>query len=478
MWVDFDYLGPEDGSETQPFNLFTEGVSGVDAGGTINLKPATSSEALTVSKAMTITAVGGTARIGDASAIRDVTINEFVPTNLSGLQDEDATEQDWIELFNAGSSSVSLNGWGLSNDNTNLFKWTFPNVSIPAGGYLVVFASGKNRTPTDGSNLHTNYTLAASAADMVLTTPGPNSISPTNISVFPPVSNDNASAFFPVGSGGAFQETNNPTPGAANEESGATVILDPGHGATVAGDPATTGQSSIGTTSPSVFINEYRGTWLVAQQVKTKIIELDPSIEVIITKPSETGNISNLARARQLGDNDASLLVSLHFDGNEAPGTPRRTFAIVLPEMSQEVSGGVLFKTNNRNQADEVVFGQKLVDAVVASFTIPGAPNSQNGGVRITGTDANKGVLFETTPDWVSNVGPNGEMWEERLYHANPSTPTSARGLAVILEIDNYQNLDVDLYLHDMITGDLITDRYKTKISEPIAQVIVDELNN
>ena len=471
MWVGFDYLGPEDGSQTQPFNLFAEGVSGVDAGGTINLKPATSSETLTVSKAMTLTAVGGTARIGDGTAIRDVTINEFVPTNLSGLQDEDATEQDWIELFNAGSASVVLNGWGLSNDSANLFKWTFPNVSIPAGGYLVVFASGKNRTPTDGSNLHTNYTLAASAEDMVLTTPAPDSISPTNLTNYAAVSNDNASAFFPVGSGGAFQETNNPTPGAANEESGATVILDPGHGASVAGDSATTGQSGVGTTGASTHTPEYLGTWLVAQQVKTKIIALDPSIDVIITKSTQSGNISNLARARQLGDNGAPLFVSLHFDGNTAGGTPRRSFAIVLPELFQETIGGVLFKTNNRNQADEIVFGQKLVDAVVAAFLIDGM-GPQNGGVRTTGTDANKGVLFETTSGWSSNP-----PWEERLYHTNPSTPTSARGMAVIIEIDNYKNLNVDLWLNDLVDSEPITTRYQP-ISNAIAQVIVDEVNN
>lgn len=75
VWVDFDYLGPEDGSETQPFNLLAEGVAAVLAGGSINLKAASSEETITVSKAMTITAVGGTVRVGDALAVRDVTIN-------------------------------------------------------------------------------------------------------------------------------------------------------------------------------------------------------------------------------------------------------------------------------------------------------------------------------------------------------------------------------------------------------------------
>ena len=68
-------------------------------------------------------------------------------------------------------------------------------------------------------------------------------------------------------------------------------------------------------------------------------------------------------------------------------------------------------------------------------------------------------------------------MWEERLYHTNPSTSTSARGMAVIIEIDNYKNPDVDLRLNDDVTSQPIPSRYRP-ISDAIAQVIVDEVNN
>lgn len=44
--------------------------------------------------------------------------------------------EEYIELFNKGSSAVNLNGWRFSKG----VQFTFTNVSIPAGGYLVVAA--------------------------------------------------------------------------------------------------------------------------------------------------------------------------------------------------------------------------------------------------------------------------------------------------------------------------------------------------
>lgn len=45
-------------------------------------------------------------------------------------------EPEWIELYNRGSKSVSLNLWGISDPGSNAFFIDFTN--IPAGGYLIV----------------------------------------------------------------------------------------------------------------------------------------------------------------------------------------------------------------------------------------------------------------------------------------------------------------------------------------------------
>ncbi len=61
-----------------------------------------------------------------------IVINEimFHPSNH-------ATNQEWIELRNNDTAAVNLTGWRF----TKGVAFTFPNVTIPAGGYLVVAAS-------------------------------------------------------------------------------------------------------------------------------------------------------------------------------------------------------------------------------------------------------------------------------------------------------------------------------------------------
>src|SRR5687768_17204313 len=99
-----------------------------------------------------------------------VVINEFVADNNSSLLDENNDRPDWIELRNTDATSVNLNGYYLTDDSANLTKWRFPSVSISAGGYLVVFASTKNRAVA-GQQLHTNFALEASGEYLALVKP-------------------------------------------------------------------------------------------------------------------------------------------------------------------------------------------------------------------------------------------------------------------------------------------------------------------
>lgn len=75
-----------------------------------------------------------------------VVINEVMSSNEDTIADEDGDFQDWIELYNDGAAAVDLSGWGLSDNPSKPFKWSFPAGSIiGAGEYLVVWASGKDR---------------------------------------------------------------------------------------------------------------------------------------------------------------------------------------------------------------------------------------------------------------------------------------------------------------------------------------------
>ncbi len=97
-------------------------------------------------------------------------ISEFMAVNDTGLDDEDRDEEDWIEIHNAGTDKVSLEGWYLTDSSVNLTRWPFPAVSLAADAYLVVFASGKDRRDPAGE-LHTNFKLSGSGEYLGLVRP-------------------------------------------------------------------------------------------------------------------------------------------------------------------------------------------------------------------------------------------------------------------------------------------------------------------
>lgn len=87
-----------------------------------------------------------------------VVISEILASNRSTLRDEDGDYSDWIELCNTTDHAVSLKGWHLTDQADLPTLWTFPDVSIPAHGQLLLFASKKNRTDPNNT-LHTNFSL-------------------------------------------------------------------------------------------------------------------------------------------------------------------------------------------------------------------------------------------------------------------------------------------------------------------------------
>lgn len=88
-------------------------------------------------------------------------ISEFMSLNTRSLIDEDGDSSDWIEIENPDDTAVSLEGWHLTDDPAKPTKWTLPAVTLPPNGYLVIFASNKDRNdPT--AILHTNFTLQPS----------------------------------------------------------------------------------------------------------------------------------------------------------------------------------------------------------------------------------------------------------------------------------------------------------------------------
>jgi len=113
------------------------------------------------------TAAGGEAPAADGE---QVYVSEFMAINRSVLADADGEYSDWIELHNAGAEAVDLSGWALTDDDDELDRWVFPGVTIPADGYLVVFASGDGLT-RPGGELHANFKLDGDGEYLALVRP-------------------------------------------------------------------------------------------------------------------------------------------------------------------------------------------------------------------------------------------------------------------------------------------------------------------
>ncbi|MCO5248182.1 MAG: CotH kinase family protein [Chitinophagales bacterium] len=79
-------------------------------------------------------------------------------SNSTTFQDIDGDFSDWIELYNTGDEEINLENYYLSDSKKNIFKWQFPSVYIPAKGYVIVFASSKDRYTQNGE-IHTNFKI-------------------------------------------------------------------------------------------------------------------------------------------------------------------------------------------------------------------------------------------------------------------------------------------------------------------------------
>lgn len=106
---------------------------------------------------------GGSWNVTVNPALQDPTlrVNELLAANAAGLRDEDGEEQPWIELHNFGATAVNLAHLSLSDDTDDPGAWILPNLTLGAGQYLVIFASGKDRsTLVAGQRMHTSFRLS------------------------------------------------------------------------------------------------------------------------------------------------------------------------------------------------------------------------------------------------------------------------------------------------------------------------------
>ena len=142
----------------------------------------------------------------DADKIK---ISELMVKNDATLLDSDGEFYDWFELVNTSDSPVSLAGWRVS-DGEDKSGWSFPDVTIDAGGYLLVFASSKESA---GTELHASFSLSEDETLYLYAPENYLADSAPNVSTM----SDHSSV---RRADGSFEDCIWPTPGYSNDAEG------------------------------------------------------------------------------------------------------------------------------------------------------------------------------------------------------------------------------------------------------------------
>jgi hypothetical protein len=144
-----------------------------------------------------------------------VFISEFMASNSRTIADENKSFEDWIELRNAGTKPVNLEGWSLTGSRRRPRQWSFPATNLAPGANLIVWASGKDRR-ISGRPLHTSFKLSSAGEYLALVRPD-GSMASEFSPQFPVQLPDVSYGFLSGITQALFLTT--PTPGTANDTS-------------------------------------------------------------------------------------------------------------------------------------------------------------------------------------------------------------------------------------------------------------------
>ena len=98
-------------------------------------------------------------------AVGDLVINEIMASNETTVADQDGEFDDWLELYNNSSETLSLDNLYLSDDEDDLLVWQFPTgTTIGAGEYLIVWCDKDD----DQDGLHADLKFSSGGESAVL----------------------------------------------------------------------------------------------------------------------------------------------------------------------------------------------------------------------------------------------------------------------------------------------------------------------
>ena len=151
------------------------------------------------------------------SSASGLVISEVMSSNDYTLTDEEYGTPDWIELHNTSSEEINLEGYCLSNNTKKLRKFSFPDVTLRAGEYLLLYASDVMETESD--KLASGFSISRGGEYLILTDPFAGLVQQLEI---PELAADISYA---QSSSGQYGYTSSPTPGSENIDSAIQASL-------------------------------------------------------------------------------------------------------------------------------------------------------------------------------------------------------------------------------------------------------------
>lgn len=401
-----------------------------------------------------------------------VEITEVVSKNATFFPDENGEYPDYIEVHNTTGAPVSLSGWSLSDDRMKLQRWQFPDITLPADGYLAVHCSGADRRD-DPAHLHAPFRLARDGEEVYLT--DPSGVTTAKVTV-PALSADQAWSLTETG----WSRGVSPTPGQPNTPLGADAA----------------GESIRVRNSYGIYINE-----ICASSAKT-----DDWIE-IYNGTTETVDLSgfglsdNAGRPRKWQFPGGTVIKPGAYLGVFANGTGQSTskklctgyrlsaeggYSVTLCDPNGQIFDRVFVPT----QYQELSYGRVMNKAELRYFNAmtPGKANKGNGflGRAPLPVYSVKGGLYKTGDTLTVEMKvpsscriyytlDNTDPTESSTPYTGPITVTKTTILRTRVYGDGYMEsfMDAQSYLYDVNNGNgtvfvmsLVSDPYNLTSDE------------
>lgn len=118
---------------------------------------------------------GDDTQTGDGTSVmpnkNGIMLNELMASNKSTITDDMGQYSDWIELYNDSGEDLSLKNYMITDNPEKPEKCILPDITIKAGEYLVIWATGRNEFNTATGVYHLPFSISKVSETICLFSP-------------------------------------------------------------------------------------------------------------------------------------------------------------------------------------------------------------------------------------------------------------------------------------------------------------------